>query len=50
MFRFLYNASAQLTLTGQLKTRGELRDGYGTLKPGGSKNAAFRIATNAAYL
>jgi hypothetical protein len=36
-----FTASAQLTLTGQLKTRGELRDGYGTLKPGGSSNAAF---------
>ncbi|SDE34546.1 Alginate export [Mucilaginibacter pineti] len=36
-----YNASAQLTLSGQLKTRGELRDGYGTLEPIGNKNAAF---------
>ncbi|QEM10745.1 alginate export family protein [Mucilaginibacter rubeus] len=36
-----YNASAQLSLTGQIKTRGELRDGYGTLEPIGNKNAAF---------
>lgn len=36
-----YNASAQLSITGQLKTRGELRDGYGTLEPIGNKNAAF---------
>ena len=38
---FSYNASAQLSLTGQIKTRGELRDGYGTLEPVGNKNAAF---------
>ncbi|WP_413668018.1 alginate export family protein [Mucilaginibacter sp. Mucisp86] len=36
-----YSASAQLSLTGQIKTRGELRDGYGTLEPIGNKNAAF---------
>jgi hypothetical protein len=34
-------ATAQLSLTGQLRTRGELRDGYGTLENIGSKNAAF---------
>lgn len=33
--------SAQLSLTGQLRTRGELRDGYGTLEPVGNNNAAF---------
>lgn len=36
-----YTASAQLTLIGQVKIRSELRDGYGTLKPIGSNNAAF---------
>ena len=41
LFFVSYNASAQLSFTGQLKTRGELRDGYGTLAPTGSKNAAF---------
>lgn len=35
------SASAQFSLTGQLRTRGELRDGYGTLEPIGGKNAAF---------
>jgi len=34
-------ARAQLTVTGQLRPRGELRDGYGTLQPIGSKDAAF---------
>jgi hypothetical protein len=34
-------ASAQLTITGQLRPRGELRDGYGTLQPLGNKDAAF---------
>ncbi len=38
---FTQSAVAQLTLTGQLRTRGELRDGYGTLETAGSKNAAF---------
>jgi hypothetical protein len=37
---FAFNAKAQLSLTGQLRTRGELRDGYGTLAPIGSKAAA----------
>ncbi|MFB9841780.1 alginate export family protein [Mucilaginibacter ginsenosidivorans] len=32
---------AQLSLTGQLRTRGEQRDGYGTLEPTANKNAAF---------
>lgn len=36
-----YKASAQLTLTGQLRTRSELRDGYATLKPNGNTTAAF---------
>jgi len=34
-------AKAQLTLSGQLRPRTELRDGYGTLETAGSKNAAF---------
>jgi hypothetical protein len=38
---FTKSAIAQLTLTGQLRTRGELRDGYGTLESNGNKNAAF---------
>jgi len=38
---FAKNANAQLSLTGQLRTRGELRDGYGTLEPEGAKAAAF---------
>ncbi|MFD2148031.1 alginate export family protein [Mucilaginibacter antarcticus] len=33
-------AEAQLSLTGQLRTRGELRDGYATLETKGNKNAA----------
>ena len=36
-----FKATAQLSLAGQLRTRGELRDGYGTLEPTGNKNAAF---------
>ncbi|HEY8783308.1 MAG TPA: alginate export family protein [Mucilaginibacter sp.] len=32
---------AQLSLSGQVRTRGELRDGYGTLEPIGNKSAAF---------
>src|SRR5579872_5926499 len=32
--------SAQLSLTGQLRVRSELRDGYGTLETAGSKPAA----------
>ncbi|MCC8427098.1 alginate export family protein [Mucilaginibacter sp. UR6-11] len=36
-----FSAKAQLSLTGQLRTRGELRDGYGTLEAIGSKDAAF---------
>jgi len=38
---FSFSASAQLSLDGQLRTRGELRDGYGTLEPLGDKSAAF---------
>ncbi|MFD2873128.1 alginate export family protein [Mucilaginibacter ximonensis] len=38
---FTKNANAQLSLTGQLRTRGELRDGYGTLEPIGAKAAAI---------
>lgn len=38
---FTQSAIAQLSLTGQLRTRGELRDGYGTLETIGSKSAAF---------
>lgn len=34
-------ARAQLTLSGQLRPRSELRDGYGTLKTVNTKNAAF---------
>lgn len=34
-------AKAQLSLTGQLRTRTELRDGLGTLQPLGAKAAAF---------
>jgi hypothetical protein len=36
-----FKAFSQLSLTGQLRSRGELRDGYGTLEPTGNKNAAF---------
>jgi len=34
-------AIPQLSLSGQLRTRGELRDGYGTLESINNKNAAF---------
>ncbi len=34
-------ASAQLSLTGQLKTRSELRSGYGTLQPVGNSASFF---------
>jgi hypothetical protein len=40
-FILSFSASAQLSLAGQLRTRGELRDGYGTLEPTLNKNAAF---------
>jgi hypothetical protein len=36
-----FKASAQLSIAGQLRVRGELRDGYGTLEPSANKNAAF---------
>ena len=36
-----FTARAQLTITGQLRPRGELRDGYGTLQTLGNKDAAF---------
>ncbi|WP_158797841.1 alginate export family protein [Pedobacter sp. L105] len=36
-----FNASAQLSFTGQLRDRAELRDGYGTLESSANKNAAF---------
>jgi hypothetical protein len=36
-----YIANAQLTLSGQIKPRTEIRDGYGTLKPKDNKTAAF---------
>lgn len=35
------NAKAQLSFAGQLRTRGEFRDGYGTLQTSGYKDAAF---------
>jgi hypothetical protein len=35
------NVSAQFTISGQLRTRGELRDGYGTLESTANSNAAF---------
>ncbi|SDP52274.1 Alginate export [Mucilaginibacter sp. OK268] len=35
------NANAQLSFAGQLRTRGEFRDGYGTLQTTGYKDAAF---------
>lgn len=35
------NVSAQISLSGQLRTRGEFRDGYGTLKPTANDNGAF---------
>lgn len=34
-------AKAQVSLTGQLRTRTELRDGAGTLKPSGNKSSFF---------
>ena len=34
-------ASAQFTISGQLRTRSEVRDGYGTLESTANKNAAF---------
>ncbi|MEO6357052.1 MAG: alginate export family protein, partial [Ferruginibacter sp.] len=39
-FCLLQPATAQLTLTGQIRTRTELRDGLGTLKPA-TNSAAF---------
>ncbi|QKJ31102.1 alginate export family protein [Mucilaginibacter mali] len=36
-----FTVRAQFTITGQLRPRGELRDGYGTLQPIGNQNAAF---------
>jgi len=36
-----FSASGQLTFSGQLRPRGELRSGYGTLQPEGNRNAAF---------
>ncbi|MEO6851765.1 MAG: alginate export family protein [Mucilaginibacter sp.] len=36
-----FKASAQFIISGQLRTRGELRDGYGTLESIANKNAAF---------
>ena len=48
-----YNvANAQLTLTGQLRTRSEFRDGQGTLLQNGSTPAAFtsqRTRLNVGY-
>jgi hypothetical protein len=35
------SASAQLSISAQLRSRGELRNGYGTLAPIGNKTAAF---------
>ena len=35
------NVNAQISFSGQLRTRGELRDGYGTLQTTGYKDAAF---------
>lgn len=40
-FGMLHHAEAQLTLSGQLRTRTELRDGQGTPLPKGSKDALF---------
>src|SRR5882762_4910028 len=37
----MFTAQGQMTLTGQLRTRTELRDGLGNLVPAGSKPAAF---------
>jgi hypothetical protein len=37
----VFTARAQLTFNGQIRTRGELRDGYGTLEPLGNTDAAF---------
>ncbi|RVU00360.1 hypothetical protein EOD41_12840 [Mucilaginibacter limnophilus] len=36
-----FYANAQITISGQLRPRAELRDGYGTLKPLNNKAAAF---------
>ncbi len=36
-----FRVSAQFSLSGQIRPRGELRDGYGTLEPIGNKSAAF---------
>jgi hypothetical protein len=36
-----FTAHAQFTISGQLRPRGELRDGYSTLQPIGNTNAAF---------
>jgi len=41
MLTWVGTAKAQLSLTGQLRTRTELRDGLGTLQPLGAKAAAF---------
>jgi hypothetical protein len=38
---FAKSVSAQLSLSGQPRSRAELRDGYGTLEPIDNKNAAF---------
>ncbi|GAA4914542.1 alginate export family protein [Mucilaginibacter defluvii] len=47
----VFDTKAQLTFTGQLRPRTEIRDGYGTLKTKGNKTAAFisqrtRLALN----
>ena len=41
MVAFSFNASAQITLSGQLRPRFEFRDGYGTLEPKTGKSAAL---------
>lgn len=38
---FAQTTAAQLLLTGQLRTKGELRDGYRTLETTGNQNATF---------
>jgi hypothetical protein len=38
---FLVEAKAQITMTGQVRTRTEVRDGLGNLVPTGSKSAGF---------
>ncbi len=41
LFLFCSHAHAQFSISGQLRARGEFRNGYGTLKPAGSQKGAF---------